>query len=76
MSYSTMMLLANTCLVELVLGSDILSMIIFKLQNDLKQIQYEDSLCVFRGYMGFVFCALQNYSFLLQAVLSIYNYVL
>jgi hypothetical protein len=67
-----LMLVANSCLAELLLASDELWMNVFTLQNDLKQIQYEDSFCVFRGYLSFSSCALQNFSYLLQAI---YRYV-
>jgi hypothetical protein len=67
-----MMLVANSCLAELIFGSTLLGMAVFTLENDLKQIQYQDSLCIFLGYMGFVSGALQNYSYLLQAI---YRYI-
>jgi len=51
----TMILIANTCLAELLLASDALWMAVFALQNDLKQVQYQDSLCVFRGYLSYSF---------------------
>lgn len=66
------MLIANTCLTELVLACDLLAMGVFALQNDLKGIEYEDSLCVFRSYLSYVANALQNYSYLL---LAIYRYL-
>ncbi len=67
-----MMLVANSCLAEIILASNILGMAVFTLENDLKQIQYQDSLCIFRGYMTYVMAGLQNYSYLLQAI---YRYV-
>jgi hypothetical protein len=67
-----MMLIANSCLAELVFGSDVLGMAVFTFQNDLKQIQYQDSLCVFRGYLSCIAVALQNYSYSLQAI---YRYI-
>jgi hypothetical protein len=67
-----MMLVANSCLAELIFGSDMLSMALFTFQNDLKQIQYQDSFCVFRGFLGYVVTVLQNYSYLLQAI---YRYI-
>jgi hypothetical protein len=63
-----MMLTANTCLSALVLGCSMLSLCIFMLQNDLKQISYQDSLCIIRAYIDYVSCALIIYSFLLQAL--------
>jgi hypothetical protein len=67
-----MMLIANSCLAALVFGSDMLGMASFTFQNDLKQIQYQDSLCIFRGYFGYVVTVLQNYSYSLQAI---YRYI-
>jgi hypothetical protein len=66
------MLIANSCLAELLLASDMLWMVIFAFENDLKKIQYEDSLCSFRGYLSYSLCALQNYSYFLQAA---YRYI-
>ncbi|CAF4336849.1 unnamed protein product, partial [Adineta steineri] len=43
-----MLLVANSCLAELVFSSNLFWMAIFTLNNDLKRQQYEDSLCVFR----------------------------
>jgi hypothetical protein len=63
-----MMLTVNTCLGVLVFGCDMLGLCIFTLQNDFKQTQFQDSLCVFRGYLCYVACALLMYSFLLQAI--------
>jgi len=63
-----MMLIANTHLSGLIMGCNRLSMVIFSLQNDLKQIQYQDSLCVFRGYFMFPAASAFYYSFLLQAL--------
>ena len=49
-----MMLVANSYLTLLIAACACLSMYIFTLKNDLKQIIYQDSLCDFRGYMGFL----------------------
>jgi hypothetical protein len=67
-----MMLIANTCLSALVLGCSMLSLCMFMLQNDLRQIAYQDSLCIIRAYIDYVSCALLIYSFLLQ---SLYRYL-
>jgi hypothetical protein len=67
-----MMLAANSCLAQLIFASTLLGVALFTLGNDLKQIQYQDRLCIFRGYMTLVACSLQNYSYLLQAI---YRYV-
>jgi len=67
-----MMLIANSCLVELIYSINLLSAAIFSLQNDLKRIEYQDSLCIFRCYMGYALTAVMNYSYLLQAI---YRYI-
>ncbi|CAF0722299.1 unnamed protein product [Adineta steineri] len=63
-----MILIANSCLAELVLAIDLFWMAVFTLDNDLKQQQYEDLFCVFRGYISYVTCFTQNYSYFLQAI--------
>ncbi|CAF1271938.1 unnamed protein product [Rotaria sordida] len=63
-----MMMTANTCLSAIVAGCSLLSMCIFTLENDVKQISYEDSLCILRGYFGYASCAVLDYSFLLQSI--------
>jgi hypothetical protein len=66
-----MLLIGNSCLAELICGTVIFCMNVYTFQNDLNQLPYQDSLCVFRGYLSLSSCAIQNYSFLLQ---SIYRY--
>src|ERR1700734_1384536 len=61
-----MLLIANICLTELLCGGNKLAMSIFTLQNDLKQIQYYDKLCILRGYLTYVTCAVHNYSYLVS----------
>ncbi|CAF1417276.1 unnamed protein product [Adineta steineri] len=63
-----MMLIANTCFSQFIFTSDILFMIIVTLKNDLKQIDYQDSLCIVRGYLSYALCIIMNCSFLLQAL--------
>jgi hypothetical protein len=63
-----MMLVANSCLAELIFAINLLGMALFTLDNDLKQIQYQNALCIFLGYMTYVSGPLQNYSYLLQAI--------
>ncbi|CAF1410061.1 unnamed protein product [Rotaria magnacalcarata] len=63
-----MLLSADSCLTALVFASDMLGMGVFALQNDLKHIQFRDSFCIFRCYVGVVSCTAFNGSFLLQAV--------
>ncbi|CAF1362633.1 unnamed protein product [Adineta steineri] len=67
-----MLLVANSCLAELVFSSNLFWMAIFTLNNDLKRQQYEDSLCVFRGYIIYITCYIQNCSYFLQAI---YRYI-
>ena len=68
-----MMLVANSCLAQIIFSSDTLGISIVGLRNDLKQTRYQDSFCIFRGYLSYALCAAMNYSFLLQ---SIYRYVI
>ncbi|CAF1328406.1 unnamed protein product [Adineta ricciae] len=63
-----MLLVANSCVTELIFTGDILWMAIITLQNDLTNNTNPDSLCIFRGYVSYVMCCAQNYSYLLQAV--------
>ncbi|CAF1165407.1 unnamed protein product [Adineta steineri] len=63
-----MMLIANSCLAELIFASNLTGMAAFALGNDIKQSLDQDSLCIFRGYMTCVAYNLQNYSYLLQAM--------
>lgn len=63
-----MMLTANTCISAFVLGCVSFSLIFYTFISDFKGIQYEDSLCQFRGYMAYVSAALFNYSFIIQAL--------
>jgi hypothetical protein len=68
-----MMLIANSCLTAFVFGCTMLACFIFILENDLKQIQYQDSFCIFRAYIAYATCGVFDYSFLLQAL---YRYVI
>jgi hypothetical protein len=67
-----MMLVANSYVAALVSACGLLSLCIFTLQNDVKQVYYQDSNCVFRAYFDDVTSVLLTYSFLLQAS---YRYV-
>ncbi|CAF1109175.1 unnamed protein product [Rotaria sordida] len=69
----SLMLVGNSCLVAILFGCITLSMALFTLENDIKQIVFQDSLCIFRGYMGYITCFLQNYSYALQAI---YRYII
>jgi hypothetical protein len=70
-SVSTM-LLCNSFLSEILFASVMLSMAVFTFQNDIRQIKYEDSLCIFRAYMSYALSAVRSHSYLLQ---SIYRYI-
>jgi hypothetical protein len=67
-----MMLVANSCLTALLFGCSLFTSCIFTLEHDLKQIEYEDSLCIVRAYFLYASAAIINDSFLIQAV---YRYV-
>ncbi len=68
-----MMLYANTCLTGLVCGGTFLALTMFTFCNDLKQIQYQDSTCVVRGYLIYASAALHVYSHVSSAI---YQYML
>jgi hypothetical protein len=61
-------------MVEILYGSSMLSIAVFTLQNDIKQRAFQDKLCIFRDYLGFLGTALLLYSFTLQALYR-YNVV-
>ncbi|CAF1355248.1 unnamed protein product [Rotaria sordida] len=65
---ASMMLIGNTCLSALMSGCCMLSMYLNTLKNDLKQIQFQDSLCIFQAYITYVSGALFMNSLLLQAI--------
>ena len=62
-----MMLIGNTYLTAFVDGCILFSTSIFVFQNDLKQLHYPDTPCIFRGYMQCPSCTVMDYSFVLQA---------
>jgi hypothetical protein len=62
------MLVGNICLTGFICCTTHISIAVFTLQNDLKQIQYQDSLCIFRGYMSYASLALHVYSYVLSAI--------
>ena len=69
----SMILAGNSALATLLFASVMLIATSFTLRNDLKQVQDQDSLCVFLGHIIYTTCAQQNYSFVLQAI---YRYLL
>jgi len=68
-----MLLVANSCLAQLLLSCDILAITVMGLRNDLAQIYYQDPTCIFRGYLAYAATGIFNYSFLLQ---GIYRYAI
>ncbi|CAF1594022.1 unnamed protein product, partial [Adineta steineri] len=68
-----MLLVANSCLTAFLFGCAMLSSFIIMLINDLKQIYYPDSYCIFQAYISYATCAAFNYSFVLQAL---YRFIL
>ncbi|CAF1289371.1 unnamed protein product [Adineta steineri] len=67
-----MMLIANSCLVQSVFALNMFGTSLFTLQNDLKQIQFYNSFCIFQGYITYMIQGIQMNSYLLQ---SIYCYI-
>ncbi|CAF1573590.1 unnamed protein product [Adineta steineri] len=67
-----MLLVANSCLTAFLFGCIMLSSFIIMLNNDLKQIYYPNSYCIFQAYISYATCAAFNYSFVLQAL---YRYI-
>ncbi|CAF1165973.1 unnamed protein product [Didymodactylos carnosus] len=62
------MLTANSCASALIWGCVLLGVGIFTLQNDIKEIAYQDSLCICRTYFNYASPALFHHSKLLQAI--------
>ena len=69
----SMILVGNSILSGFLFGFDMFGTGLFTLINDLKGINDEDSLCLFRGFVGYIVTSLQNYSYLIQ---SIYRYLI
>ncbi len=67
------MLTSNSCIAEIIYGCNMLSMAVFTFENDRKQRVFQDALCAFRNYFGYVGTALLLYSFTLQAI---YRYII
>jgi len=63
-----MMLVANTCVAQLVCVCTALGLVVFTLKNDMKRIEYQDSFCVFRAYINYGMTVIQNHSYNLQAI--------
>lgn len=69
----SMILLWNSLIAEMVFACVMCSMAIFSFENDRKQIEYEDCLCIFRGYMSYAISAVRSHSYFLH---SIYRYMI
>ena len=67
-----MLLVANICLTGIISGIAHLSIAIFMLDNDLKQIAYYDIYCIIRGYSTYTTGAMHNYSYVIS---SLYRYI-
>ncbi|CAF1092678.1 unnamed protein product [Adineta ricciae] len=63
-----MVLVANSCLSSIVFGIDMLVCFLIALNNDLKEIRTEDSLCKLRAYIAYSACGVFDYSFFVQAL--------
>lgn len=68
-----MFLIANTCFSVLVYTCTMLSISSITVQNDLRQIFYQDSLCVIRSYIGNVSGFWLTFSFSIEAL---YRYMI
>jgi hypothetical protein len=63
-----MMLMANVYLTGCICGYVHLAITVFTFRNDLQQIQYQDSLCIVRGYFSYASCAVLCYSYVSSAI--------
>ncbi|CAF1450157.1 unnamed protein product [Adineta ricciae] len=63
-----MLLTAHSYIALLIIGCDLLGLATFMLKNDLKQLEYEDSICAVRGYICYTASAVTMYSYLLQSI--------
>jgi hypothetical protein len=68
-----MLLIGNTSLSGLLMGCILLSFSIFTLRNDLLEIEYEDSLCILRAYIGYVSYTSFQLFIYIRGSLSIHN---
>lgn len=67
-----MMFIINSYLAEFFFATVVMSMALFTLHNDLRQLEDPDPLCIVRGFLSYVVVTVQNYSYLLQ---TIYRYI-
>ena len=66
------LLTCNSCIAEIVYGCNMMSIAVFSLENDRKRRIFQDPLCVFRDYLGYVGTGMLLYSLTLQAL---YRYI-
>lgn len=66
-------LLWNSLFAEMLFACVMFSMAIYSFENDRQRIDYNDCLCIFRGYMSYALSAVRSHSYLLQ---SIYRYMI
>ncbi|CAF4201490.1 unnamed protein product [Adineta steineri] len=64
------MFVANSCLACLSFTIIMFWVTIIMLHNDLNQISYADSFCIFRGYISYVTASELFYAYFLQAIYS------
>ncbi len=69
----SMMLASHSCIIEIIYGCIMLSKAVITFENDRKQRVFQDALCTFREYTGYVGTSLLFYSFTLQAI---YRYII
>jgi len=68
----SMVLICNSCLIQVILSCVLLSMGIFEFQHDSKKDTENISFCVITGFLLYATEAMQNYSYLLTAI---YRYI-
>ncbi|CAF0945318.1 unnamed protein product [Adineta steineri] len=49
----TMILIRNSCLITFIFGMIVFFMTLLSLENDLKQIEYQDTLCCFGAFIDY-----------------------
>lgn len=66
-------LTGNSCLAAFIWACILFAKSLITLNNDLKQIQYQDALCIYRAYLSYSASGLFHHSILLQ---TMYRYVI
>ena len=70
-----MMLVANSCLINIIFGINIFSMTFSRFLNDYYRKESIDIYCSFRGYVGYSTCSILNNSFFLQAIYRFFRII-